>query len=189
MISWTKRSGKELNTANSSHLEINQQHQTVNKIQHCWEGGTGAQRPSLLGARPAPWPRLVLAKDRKADNRSHQAQKNALNPLQLSDMLLSRVPFKEGCSSSIALHWSVWNTPALEAHVCNLPFQVMSCQDQAPQNSPPTPNLPPPLTPNDHSLSHKLSNLPGLLCLSSGYNTCQFTRLPVLRLSYYAPMR
>lgn len=119
-ILWINRFGKECNTANSSHLEINQQHKTINKIQHCWEGRTGAQRPSLLGACPSPHLRLVLAKERKADNQSHQALKNAFKPLQLWHAPVSGA--FQGRMEFINHPTLICLKCALEAHVCNLPF-------------------------------------------------------------------
>lgn len=120
-ISWINRFGKECNTANSSHLEINQQHKTINKIQHCWEGRTGTQSPvSLVLAPPHTSDLSWLRREKQITKATRHWRPHSSH--FSSDMLLSQVPFKEGWSSSITLHWSVWNSPALEAHVSNLPF-------------------------------------------------------------------
>lgn len=110
---------------------------------------------------------------------------NYLNVSQKSIMSIRKKIYRGHRVLQILIGTREFSLTSLPLCFSFLPIQVMSWQDLAPQNLPSTPNLLPPLTPNDHSLSHKLSNLLGLLYLLRGYNTCQFTNWQVLWLSYY----
>lgn len=119
-ISWINRFGKECKAANSSHLEINQQHKTT-RFSTAGRAGQELKGPASWVLAPPHTPDLSWPRREKQITKATRHWRTHSSHFS-SDMLLSQVPFKEGCSSSITLHWSVWNTPALEAHVCNLPF-------------------------------------------------------------------